>query len=113
MSESKISPNDLWEIIQDLHTNKDDFEEGDLYDRVHACLTYELMDIPVKLLDAEEWATDEYKIEKYVNMNSENMPPIVIHSFGNGYSIVDGTHRLNAQIKLKKETIRAYVGNRR
>lgn len=109
-----MTSDDLWEIVKTIHSNKDDLSEGDLYDRVHACDNYELIELPVKSLNPDEWGVFTDKVDEYLNLDPNQMPPIVVHKFGSDhYSIVDGIHRLNVMIRLKQKKIKAYVGKRK
>ena len=109
-----MTSDNLWEIIKTIHSNKDDLSEGDLYDRVHSCDSYELIELPVKALDADEWGVYEDKVNEYLNLDPSQMPPIVVHKFSSdSYSIIDGIHRLNVMIRLKQKKIKAYVGKKK
>lgn len=106
----KTNAEAVWEHVQLTHPKTEDFESGDLESRVLACSAYELEWIPVAEIDPQEWAVEAERVEKYVQMDEQRVPPIVVHKIGDQYSIVDGTHRVNAAVQQGRKQILAYIG---
>jgi len=108
------SESDVYDYIYDIHRNKEDFDEGDLSDRIGQFIHYKIMEIPTSKINMDEWELDEdYMndyIEKYKEMGS--YPLIVLGDYDDrwGYTIIDGNHRANALRKLGFKTIVCFVG---
>jgi len=105
-----ISADEMVNITMSLHTREEDFESGDLIDRIKEYPYYELQKVPLSSLDTEEFLTDEELVDKYVEETKINpdYPPIVFDPINS--SIIDGMHRVQALEKLGHDTVRAYIG---
>ena len=107
-----VDSNYIYAIVKQIHRNYDDFGEGDLSDRIFWFDQYKLTNLPLSKLNLDEWDVDEDLVADHVvaiMKSSETMPPIVFDPIEN--SIIDGTHRANAYVKLGIESIPAYVGS--
>jgi hypothetical protein len=101
-----VSSDKVEAMVVDIHHNKEDFDEGNLIDRIYEYDVYEERNIPIENITSP-WEVDEALVDEYIKKGSENMPPIVIDS---DYDIIDGTHRFAAVKRLGLETIKAYIG---
>jgi len=111
--EDTKTPDELVDDILSVHHEPDDFEEGDIVQRIEEYYSYTLKEINIKDLDLDEWDIDNElvdKIRKEIENNNGNYPPIIV-SPAPYFSIIDGTHRANAVNKLGYKKIKAYVGN--
>jgi hypothetical protein len=106
LNENRVSSDEVEAMVVDIHHNKEDFDEGNLIDRIYEYDVYEERNIPIENITSP-WEVDEALVDEYVKKGSENMPPIVVDS---DYDIVDGTHRFEAAKRLGLETIKAYIG---
>ena len=105
-----IIPNEqVYQLVQKIHRNYDDFIDGDLGDRLDKYDNYELKEIPIADIDLEEWDVRENLVDDNIELMNKNKeyPPIVV---SHDMSIIDGIHRANALNKLGFKTIKAYVG---
>jgi ribosomal protein L17 len=105
-----IDSDEIVAIVQSLHSREEDFDEGDLIDRIKQFKTYKLTNIPINNVDTDEFLTDVELVDEYVEKikNNPDYPPIVFDPINS--SIIDGMHRVQALEELGYETIRAYVG---
>jgi len=110
-SESQLIPsNYVLDEVESIHRNYDDFEDGDLAERILEHDYYKLVSLSIDRLDLDEWDVDEYLVDDIVLMirkNPKTMPPIVID--GNDHSIIDGIHRANAYDQLGIKNIPALI----
>ena len=109
--ESKIADvSQIHSMVYDIHGKSEDWEEGDLYERLHEYEKYELKDIDINSIDLDEWSLDEDYVEgvaeKLKDDNFQYDPIVISHH----NSIIDGLHRANALKKLGFDKIKAYVG---
>jgi len=99
-------------LVRENHSNEDDFESGDLLERIYAAPNYVLKNIPLDMIDTERYNLDENIVKELGKVDVKKWAPIVLHKI-KGYSkydIVDGNHRANAAKRMGLKTIRAYVG---
>ncbi len=105
-----IPSDEIVDIVYSLHTREEDFEEGDLIERIKSFPFYELKNIPLSSLDTDEFMTDAELVDKYaeeIRLNPD-YPPIVFDPINS--SIIDGMHRVQSLEQLGHDTVRAYVG---
>jgi hypothetical protein len=110
---SKIIPNEkVYQLVQKIHRNYDDFIDGDLGDRLDKYDYYELKYIDIDNINLEEWEVQDYLVDDIEDemKNNNDYPPIVV---SHKMSIIDGIHRANALNNLGYKTIKAYVGIRK
>ena len=103
-----ISSDDLVDKVNSLHLNREDFETGDLEDRIRKYDFYKLIDVDANLIDADMWNSDDDLVgdyEKYTQRKPD-YPPIVLDDDN---TIIDGTHRAKALKNLGHKTIKAWV----
>lgn len=109
--ESNKDAHSIFSQVQNIHREMNDFDEGDLTDRIYWFDNYKLTSIPITDLDLNEHYVDDTLVDEYVNKIKESpitMPPIVYDPIAR--SIIDGVHRANAYAKLGYSKIPAYVG---
>jgi hypothetical protein len=105
-----IPYHEIVDIVYSLHTREEDFEEGDLIERIKSFPFYELKNVPLSSLDTDEFMTDAELVDEYaeeIRLNPD-YPPIVFDPTNS--SIIDGMHRVQALEQLGYDTVRAYVG---
>lgn len=112
-----LPESDIYEYIKKLHRNEDDFYDGDLGDRIGEFSKYKLMEIDIDKINIDEWDLDVDYLKDYKNKFKENSnyPPIVLdsdtsYSYKNKYTIIDGTHRVNALDRYGIKIVKAWVG---
>lgn len=91
------------------HRNRDDFDSGDLLDRLSRFDYFEVMELPITHIDLDEFEVLDELVDDYVQMPAPG-PPIVYDQV-NG-SMIDGIHRANAAARRGAQTIAALVGTR-
>ncbi len=105
-----VSSDEIVDIVMSLHTREEDFEDGDLIERIKYFPFYELKNVPLSSLDTDEFMTDDELVDKYaeeIKLNPD-YPPIVFDPVNS--SIIDGMHRVQSLEQLGYDTVRAYVG---
>lgn len=97
------------DYVSSHHGRPEDFDEGDLVDRINKFDTYEKKVIDIGDLDLDEWEVDEDYVEDLmIKIKKDGYEPIVFDPDEN--SIIDGIHRSNALNNLGYTKIKAYVG---
>ena len=122
-----LGESDIYKYVEQLHRNEEDFYDGDLGQRIEQFSKYKLTEIPIDKINIDEWDLDIDYMKDYKKMfrESNDYPPIVLdgdRSGGittlvndkwvtlNNYTIIDGTHRVNALDRLKIKTVKSWVG---
>ena len=107
--ESVVTNDMVYQLVQKIHRDYDDFIDGDLGERLDKYKNYDLKEIDISNLNLEEWDVQDYLVDEIVQQmkQDKNYPPIVVDS---QYGIIDGIHRANALDELGFKTIKAYVG---
>ena len=112
-----LSDDIIAQYVRSLHRNEEDFYDGDLEQRVYEFSKYKLMEVKISKINIDEYDLDIDYMKDYIKeyRNNQNYPPIVLDgdtqwSWGNNYTIIDGTHRVNALHRLKIDTVKAWVG---
>lgn len=120
-----LSESDIYNYVQELHRNEEDFYDGDLGERIGQFDKYVLTEVKIESIDIEEFELDEDYMNDYIDMykSSNNYPPIVLDGdlgvssgrwrngkYVNLYTIIDGNHRANALSKIGIKNIKAWVG---
>lgn len=103
----QIPVSDLVKIVQKIHASPQDFDEGDLMDRLYKFDMYQLQELPLDTLDAFQWSSADWMVDEYAALSTQ-APPIVYDP--KQKSIIDGTHRALAAIAKGQTHILAYVG---
>jgi hypothetical protein len=103
----RISSTELLGMVRELHHRTEDFEEGDLPDRILAHDVYELRSIPLSRLDLDEFTVHPAYVDdiKSEMRSKKSHPPIVV---GSDCGIIDGIHRANALRELGQTSVLAY-----
>ena len=111
-----ISPDAILNHVQSIHGKSEDWDEGDLSDRIYRYDHYDsLSDIPMNKLNPEEWYIDEDYVDELVDMiksNGGKYAPVVVGEdppYSN-YTIIDGGHRINALQKMGYTSVHGYIG---
>lgn len=110
-----ISPAQILSEVQDIHYEPNDFEDGDIADRIWGSDYYLLQEVPMEMLDPDQWETENWRVEKIaleIIDSKFEYPPIVVRLDHNMYEIIDGTHRVKALLWLGVVVVKAYVGQR-
>jgi len=107
--EQIISSEELVEIVKRLHLNNEDFEQGDLEDRIRKHDLYKLVDADATRIKEEMWHSDNDIVDDYQKRleKEPNYPPVVLDD--DRKTIIDGTHRIKALKNLGHKTIKAWV----
>lgn len=103
--DKEISDLDYYNWAKAHHHTHDDFEDGDIEERIEAHPRYFLRIIPIDEIHIEGFYHDMEHTEEFVRKFYERadsgepfdgmMPPLV-HANGNGkYVVAEGVHRLN------------------
>jgi hypothetical protein len=105
---------DIYDYVQQLHYKRsEDFEDGDLSQRISHYDNYEVQEIPMDDITIDEYEIDEDDVQEYIELYEKNgtYPPIVIgHKHFGTHDIIDGTHRANALNELGFKSIICFVG---
>lgn len=102
---------DVYMLTKSLHYNADDFDEGDIGERIEAFLSYELKEVPLSEIEEPSYYLDDELVEDYLEMDEKTVPPIVLGFYEDGsYMTIDGGHRVTVALKRKQITIKAFVG---
>lgn len=112
-----LDESDIYNYIYQLHRNEEDFYDGNLGERISQFSEYKLEEIPIDKINIDEWDLDIDYMKDYKKMfrESGDYPPIVLdgdtnYSYHNKFTIIDGTHRVNAIDRLKIKTVKSWVG---
>lgn len=100
---------DVYGYTQRIHHTYDDFIDGDLGDRIESYEEYIVKEVNISDIDIDEFYVDDSLVDEYKEKIRKNghYPPVVLNS---DYSIIDGTHRINALNELGIKTVIAFVG---
>ena len=99
-----IPADEVLDHVMSLHTRDEDFEEGDLEERILRAGPYTLRRIKLDEIDSP-WDSDPDVVDKYAKRRDP--PAIVVDS---ELTIIDGTHRYEAWKQKGGFSIRAYIG---
>lgn len=100
---------DIYSYSQKMHHTYDDFIDGDLGERIEQYSEYVVKSISIYEIEIDEFMIDEGLVDEYKEefQRLNTYPPIILNS---DYSIIDGTHRVNALNDLGIENVVAFVG---
>ena len=98
------------DYVVSIHNNTEDFDEGDLRERIYGFSKYHLVNIDPNKIRRDQHYYDDEVVDEYVKLIHTNneIPPIVMQELGN--IIIDGTHRHEAAIRAGLKSIPAYIG---
>ena len=97
-------------FLREIHGHVDDFETGDLLDRIYGFDRYVLRHVPLSDIDPNEFDVHLPRAALYARRlrAGERAPPIVFDA--EERSIIDGLHRVNGAVRAGSASILAYVG---
>lgn len=105
---------DVYNYIEKIHRNEEDFYEGDISKRIERFPNYQVVNVPIDKICMDEYSLDDDIVNDYIDKYNEigTYPPIVLGYYDSnwGYNIIDGTHRANALKELGFKSIIAFVG---
>lgn len=104
-----LSEEIIYQYIEILHYNHDDFLDGDLASRIERYNNYKLALIDIEDLNIDEYYLDDGLIDEYIDKYNETKryPPVVIT---HNNKLIDGNHRANALNDLGFSKIKAFKG---
>jgi len=105
----------IYQYVQQLHRDNNDFIDGDLGERIEKYRRYQLREVNLSEVDLDEWDVDMDIVDDYIEMFQidQDYPPIVLdNGYPLDYSIIDGIHRANALSKMGIKKIKAWIGIR-
>jgi len=109
--QSIIEEHILYSMFNDIHHTDDDFIDGDLGERIEKYNSYQLVKINLENdIDLEEWFIDDFLVDKYMDEIRESPETTPMCLIDSDFSIIDGTHRLNAFYNLSFKNIFVYKG---
>lgn len=109
----QVEEHEVYTTIKKSHRDINDFNDGDLGERIEEYRYYNLIhNFDLTLLNKDEWYVDDDLVKEYELMIEKdgigNMPTIVI---SDNNSIIDGIHRVNALLNKGIEKIDIYIGS--
>lgn len=110
--EDMIFYEDIIDYIKDKHHTLEDFEEGDIIERISQYYWYYLSEIKIKDTDYENYDYDQEKVNlmtQNIKENSFKYPPIIFDPLNK--TVIDGIHRIRALKGLGVEKVKAYIGS--
>lgn len=122
-----LDESDIYNYVEQLHRNEEDFTDGDIGQRIGQFSKYKLTEIPIDKINIDEYDLDIDYMKDYKKMFKEtnNYPPIVLDDDTSGglttlvngkwvtlnnYTIIDGNHRVNSLHRAGLKTVKAWVG---
>lgn len=105
-------------LLLDIHQNENDFEEGNLLERIDDFIGYNfrLCEVNLKDINYSGFYVDEDVVEEYMDEPLDTMPPIIVdiplsetnHSLEK-FPIIDGVHRCHTLEKMNIFKVKAYI----
>jgi hypothetical protein len=111
--ENKILADDVYEQVRLIHHRKEDFDEGDIEDRIFQFSYYIETEVPVENIDNEDYNISDDIVDDLIKKIKlgEKITPVVLYEYLKGnYDVIDGVHRVTAYKKLGIKNITAWVG---
>lgn len=109
-----ILESDVYQYVQKIHNNYDDFIDGDLGERIGRFSKYKVVLIDIDKINTDEYYLDDDMMDDYIDKyeNNKSYPPIVLGYYDSrwGYNIIDGNHRVNALKSIGVKKIKCLVG---
>ena len=98
----------VWNYCFKLHPRQEDFEEGNLGNRIYGWDGYERKMVPLSFVQVGEWGADPETVRAYADQRLAGsvFPAIVCTALGR---IIDGEHRVQAALLAGDTTIEALV----
>lgn len=114
---TELPESDIYQYCEYLQQYHEDWEEGNIDERIEKYSKFKLIDLPLDLVDLHRFHIDDEKVEDFKQKFSEQKtyPPIIVDKKSGGlnkglFEIIDGNHRANALHHLGEKTIKAWVG---
>jgi hypothetical protein len=100
----------VWNYCFKLHGREQDFEEGNLGNRIYGWNAYKRQVVPLSFVQVGEWGTDPETVRGYADrrLAGSNFPAIVCTADGR---IIDGEHRVQAALLAGDTVIEALVAS--
>lgn len=97
----KMSADDVFSYVKSIHPRHEDFEDGDLQERIYRYKSYVAKTVNIDDIDSPYYSDiEDEKLPKKYN------PIVLTHDL----IIIDGTHRYDMAKNTGINTIKAYVG---
>lgn len=107
---NKIESSLILDFVMSIHKKEEDWEEGDLEDRISSYEYYQVLDVDIDNIDLDEFLVDEDYVSDVVgfikNSNYNYNSPVLDADYG----IIDGIHRLNALYEMGYKKVKVYKG---
>lgn len=100
---------DVYSYVQRIHSNEEDFDTGDLGQRIEDYKQYKVRSIDISKLNLDRFQIYPDVVEKYVKQYEKYgayLPIVTTHD----YEIIDGNHRATALSELGINKILGFVG---
>ncbi len=100
---------DVYSYVQRIHSNEEDFDTGDLGQRIEDYKQYKVQSIDVSKLNLDRFQIYPDVVEKYIKQYENYgayLPIVTTHD----YEIIDGNHRATALSELGINKILGFVG---
>lgn len=111
-NEKIYSAKDLIQFSINIHYYKQDFEDGNIINRIEKNSFYIQKEVPINKIEEVFYYVDQYLVEEYMKLDLDDMPPVILGKpYGKFklYPIIDGGHRITVVKRLGKGTIMAFV----
>lgn len=100
---------DVYSYVQRIHSNEEDFDTGDLGQRIEDYKQYKVQSIDISKLNLDRFQIYPDVVEKYIKQYEKYgayLPIVTTHD----YEIIDGNHRATALSELGINKILGFVG---
>lgn len=100
---------DVYSYVQRIHSNEEDFDSGDLGQRIEYYKQYKVESIDISKLNLDRFQIYPDIVDKYIKQYEKYgayLPIVVTHD----YEIIDGNHRASALNELGINNILGFVG---
>jgi hypothetical protein len=104
-----VTSKEVLDYVKSKHRDLDDFEIGDLEEKILKYPNYKLLNVPISNIETPDKEINEDDVRIFQNLYSKTgqYPPIILDKQLN---IIDGLYRLAAVKRSGDVSIKAYVG---
>lgn len=95
------------DMVESNHGREEDFEEGDIINRINKFDFYVVKEMPLSDIDLTEWDVDEDYVDELTGSEKAKLPLVYDND---ARSIIDGIHRANNRHENGHKTILSLVG---